>query len=132
MIQYRLTHSRSSLPGNPLQPNLSPVIVDDFNMRSSTVLVALTSAAIPAVQAHGHVSGVTVNGQWTPGSDPSWYYLPANQRTDNAGWNALNQDNGFVEPNSMGTADVNCHKAATPGKLYINANAGDQVKFYWK
>ncbi|KAF2277127.1 glycoside hydrolase [Westerdykella ornata] len=100
-------------------------------MRSSTLLVALTSAAIPAVQAHGHVSGVTVNGKWTPGSDPSWYYLPADQRKDSAGWNALNQDNGFVEPNSMGTADVNCHKAATPGKLYIDANAGDAVTFYW-
>jgi hypothetical protein len=104
-----------------------------FNMRSSTVLIALTSSLLsPGVKAHGFVRGVTVNGQWTAGSDPVWYYLPANSKPVTAGWDALNQDNGFVEPAAMGTADVNCHKSATPGKNYINVNAGEKINFYWK
>jgi hypothetical protein len=93
----------------------------------------LLSFAPSAVNAHGHVRGVSVNGQgWTPGADPVWYYHPENQRPVTAGWNALNQDNGFVEPASVGSNDVICHKSATPGKMYVNANAGDSVTFYWK
>jgi cold shock CspA family protein len=106
-------------------------------MRASPTLLTLTSTLLslsPAiVNAHGHVRGVTVNGKgWTPGADPVWYYLPADSKPVTAGWNALNQDNGFVEPASMGSADVNCHKSATAGKAYVSANAGDSVTFYWK
>ncbi|KAF2749601.1 lytic polysaccharide monooxygenase [Sporormia fimetaria CBS 119925] len=99
-------------------------------MRSTTVLIALTSSLVPAVSAHGHVRGVTVNGKWTPGADPVWYYNP-NGVAPNAGWKSLNQDNGFVEPSAMASADVNCHKSATPGQTYIDVNAGQEVKFYW-
>lgn len=101
-------------------------------MRSSTVLIALTSTLLSPVKAHGFVRGVTVNKQWTAGSDPVWYYHPASTRPVTAGWDALNQDNGFVEPAAMGTADVNCHKGATPGKSYINIKAGENLTFYWK
>jgi cold shock CspA family protein len=100
-------------------------------MRSSTVLVALTSSLLSQVDAHGFIRGVTVNGAWTAGSDPVWYYYASDQKPVTAGWDSLNQDNGFVEPASMGTADVNCHKSATAGKAYVNVNAGDEVKFYW-
>lgn len=48
-----------------------------------------------------------------------------------AGWDALNQDNGFVEPAALGTADINCHKSATAGKLYASVNAGDTIDFKW-
>lgn len=103
-------------------------------MRSTTILLSLTSTLLSTtgVDAHGFVRGVTVNNQWTAGSDPVWYYLPANQRAQTAGWDSLNQDLGFVEPARMGTADVNCHKSATAGKAYVNVNAGETVKFYWK
>lgn len=100
-------------------------------MHSSIVLIALTSSLLAPASAHGFVRGVTVGGTWTAGADPVWYYYPANQKPVTAGWDALNQDNGFVEPAAMGTSDVNCHKSATAGKSYANVNAGDTLKFYW-
>ncbi|KAF2268069.1 glycoside hydrolase [Lojkania enalia] len=99
-------------------------------MHYSISLLALGSV-LPFALAHGHVRGITVDGDWTPGADPVWYYYSAGQRPITAGWDALNQDNGFVSPDSFGTANIACHKSATPGKLYVNADAGDTVTFYW-
>lgn len=102
-------------------------------MRSSTVLLALTSSLLSQVKAHGFVRGVTDNGAWTAGSDPVWYYYKQNGQAlpVTAGWDALNQDNGFVEPAALGTADINCHKSATSSKAYASVNAGDKITFYW-
>lgn len=61
----------------------------------------------------------------------SWYYLPANQQASTAGWNALNQDNGFVEPNSYGSSDIACHKSAKPGTASVPVKAGDSIKLTW-
>lgn len=93
----------------------------------------LSAALVPLVSAHGFVRGVTDKGVWTPGSDPVWYYYVQNKQTPpvTSGWDALNQDNGFVEPAAFGTTDVNCHKSATAGKMYASVNAGDSVTFYW-
>jgi hypothetical protein len=45
-------------------------------------------------------------GETVPGTTPEWQY------NDNKtpGWYAMNQDNGFVEPSSFGSADIICHK----------------------
>jgi len=71
---------------------------------AAAILAAL--AAMPTVYAHGHVSEITANGETVPGTTPEWQY------NDNKtpGWYAMNQDNGFVEPSSFGSADIICHK----------------------
>jgi hypothetical protein len=102
-------------------------------MRSFASLLALTTSLLSQVEAHGFVRGVTVKGTWTPGADPVWWYYAAGTAPVTAGWNALNQDIGFVPSSAaaLKTADVNCHKNATSSGLYANANAGDSVTFYW-
>ena len=52
--------------------------------------------AIPAVSAHGHVSGVVAGGKWYRGSDPNWIYEA--EIPDRPGWYAYNQDEGYVGP----------------------------------
>ena len=89
-------------------------------------------ALLPLVSAHGYVSGVQINGgDFVEGANPNWYYLPEGTAPETPGWQALNQDNGFVEPNSFGTADIACHKSATPGATYIEADAGDTLTIFW-
>ncbi|KAF2654960.1 lytic polysaccharide monooxygenase [Lophiostoma macrostomum CBS 122681] len=100
-------------------------------MRSFAAFFALTASLLSQVDAHGFVRGVTVKSTWTPGADPVWYYYAAGTAPVTAGWNAYNQDNGFVPPSSLQTADINCHKNATSSGLYASANAGDTVTFYW-
>jgi len=100
-------------------------------MKPTAILAAVAAIAPQLVSAHGFVRGVKVNGVWTAGSDPVWYYYPAGQAPATAGWDSLNQDNGFVDPNSFGTSNIACHKSATVGKNFINVKAGDTVTFYW-
>lgn len=100
-------------------------------MRYSAIIVALATSIPRLVSAHGFVSGVEVNGVWTAGSDPVWYYYPAGTAPATAGWDSLNQDLGFVEPNNFGTSDIACHKSATVGKNFVNINAGGTITFYW-
>lgn len=99
-------------------------------MRPSLILLSTTAFLLDTASAHGFVTGVSINGKWTKGSDPIWYYSP-NNRPLTAGWDALNQDIGFVEPAAAQTADVNCHKSATAGKLYADVNPGDTINFSW-
>jgi cold shock CspA family protein len=100
-------------------------------MYTSALLLGAIAILLDTASAHGFVKTVNVKGTYTNGSDPVWYYYPKDSRPQTAGWDALNQDNGFVEPNSVGTADVNCHKSATAGRLYANVNAGDTIEFAW-
>lgn len=100
-------------------------------MHSSTLLLAALASLLDSAAAHGFVTGVRINSQWTAGSDPVWFYYSAATRPVTAGWDALNQDIGFVEPSAFQTADINCHKSATAGKAYVSANAGDTVQFSW-
>ncbi|KAI1266192.1 lytic polysaccharide monooxygenase [Xylariaceae sp. FL1019] len=97
-------------------------------MRSTIALTAF-AASFAQVSAHGFVQGVTVNGVWTAGADPVWFYYPTAPAT--AGWNALNQDTGFVDPTLYGTSDIACHKSATVGQNFVNVAAGDTITFYW-
>jgi len=81
----------------------------------------------------GFVTGVRNNGVTTKGSDPVWWYYVQNgqSRPVTAGWDALNQDIGFVSPSAFGSADINCHKSALAGQTYVNVKAGDKVDFIW-
>ncbi|KAH9877926.1 hypothetical protein J1614_003143 [Plenodomus biglobosus] len=100
-------------------------------MHSATLLFGAVAVLLDTVSAHGFVKEVNIKGTITKGSDPVWFYSPADSRPQTAGWDALNQDQGFVEPAAAGTADVACHKSATAGRLYANANAGDTIEFAW-
>jgi cellulase len=100
-------------------------------MHTSALLLGAVALLLDTASAHGFVKAVNVGGTSTKGSDPAWFYQSVGNRVASAGWDSLNQDLGFVEPNSAGTADVNCHKSATPGKLYANANPGDTIEFEW-
>ena len=100
-------------------------------MLSTLFILGTVATLLDTASAHGFISGVTTNNVWTKGSDPVWYYSAANSRPQTAGWDSLNQDNGFVEPASMGSADINCHKSATAGRLYANVAAGAQLTLYW-
>ncbi|KAF2705582.1 lytic polysaccharide monooxygenase [Pleomassaria siparia CBS 279.74] len=100
-------------------------------MHSTTLILPALALLLDTVSAHGFVTGVSINSQWTAGSDPVWYYSPAGSAPVTAGWDSLNQDLGFVEPASFGTSNISCHKSATAGKAYANANAGDTVNFSW-
>jgi cellulase len=100
-------------------------------MLSAILILGAVATLLDTTSAHGFVSGVTTNNVWTKGSDPVWYYSPANSRPQTAGWDSLNQDLGFVEPASLGTDNINCHKGATAARLYANVAAGSQLTFYW-
>lgn len=43
----------------------------------------------------------------------------------------MNQDIGFVPPNSYGTSDIACHKSATAGTTEIPVTAGSTVTVTW-
>lgn len=100
-------------------------------MYTSSLVAAVTLSLLELSSAHGFVRGVTDAGQWTAGSDPVWYYYAADKHPVTAGWDALNQDNGFVSPDAYTTSDIACHKSATAGKAYATVKAGDPVTFYW-
>ncbi|CAI6332061.1 unnamed protein product [Periconia digitata] len=100
-------------------------------MHGTTLMIGAFAALLDSASAHGFVTGVKSGSSWTPGADPVWYYLPSDQRANTAGWNALNQDLGFVEPNALGTSDVNCHKSATAGRLYADVAAGSTIQLPW-
>ncbi|KAI0405183.1 lytic polysaccharide monooxygenase [Xylaria palmicola] len=101
-------------------------------MPSFSTIAAYSLPLIGLASAHGYVSGVKVNqGSMIDGANPNWYYQPQGSVPETAGWQALNQDNGFVSPDAFGTADIACHKSAKPGQKYIAANAGDTLTLYW-
>lgn len=101
-------------------------------MHPNTLLLAASALLLDLASAHGFVTGVKVNNAgWFPGADPAWYYHAAGTSPSTTGWNSLNQDLGFISPDAFGSSNIACHKSATPGKLYINANAGDTLSLYW-
>ncbi|PSN66447.1 glycoside hydrolase [Corynespora cassiicola Philippines] len=100
-------------------------------MYSTAILVTALATLLDTASAHGFVKTITAGGRAFPGSDPVWFYHPASTRPVTTGWDALNQDNGFVEPAAFGSADINCHKSATAGKSYVELNAGDKIDFQW-
>lgn len=94
----------------------------------------LTAAALLAcaatVTAHGFVESITVNGQIYDNYDPTTFpYMTDPPAVP--GWTTDQQDLGFVEPNSAGTPDVICHRAATPGASHLSVSAGDTLTLQW-
>jgi hypothetical protein len=100
-------------------------------MHHSTLVLGALAFLLDTTSAHGFVTGIKAGSTWTKGSDPVWYYQSSTSRTPTAGWDALNQDIGFVEPNSLGSTDINCHKSATAGKLYADVQAGQSIAISW-
>ncbi|KAK7215731.1 hypothetical protein V2G26_003734 [Clonostachys chloroleuca] len=99
-------------------------------MHSSLVLGAASAALFSLAEGHGWLTGARVNGAgWTDGQNPNWYYITSPPAT--AGWKALNQDNGFVDPASFQTSNIDCHKSAVTNTQYVTANAGDTLTLYW-
>lgn len=96
---------------------------------SSTPIAWAALAILPAVSAHGFVQTVVVNGVSYPGASPQWYYDAV--KPTQAGWFALNQDNGFVDPTLYATDNITCHKQATPGNTYIPVTAGSSMQLQW-
>lgn len=99
---------------------------------SGAAAVAVTSL-FSAVEGHGFVNGAKVNGVWTAGSDPLWWYAQQNNQPlpVTSGWRALNQDIGFVEPANLGTTDIACHKSAKTNTGFINVAAGSTITLFW-
>lgn len=97
-------------------------------MKSASFLASIALAT--TVTAHGHIRGITVNGAYFLGADPSFQYQPENQRPAVAGWSAQNLDNGFPDP-VYNSPDMICHKSATPGKASIEVAAGSALTLHW-
>jgi cellulase len=93
-------------------------------MYANSVLVTLLTAAA-SVQAHGHIAQVIADGVTYPGA------VPGNVPANSVGWSANNLDNGFVEPNSAGTADIACHKSARAATSFAKVKAGGSVTVKW-
>lgn len=120
-------HCKPSARTRPFDTEISHV----SKMHTSALLLPALAALLDVAAAHGFVTGVSINGAWTKGSDPVWYYYAADQKPVTAGWDSLNQDLGFVSPSSFQSVDIACHKSATAGKAYASVNAGDTIKFSW-
>lgn len=102
------------------------------NIASLGAIAALAATA----SAHGLVNGVTIDGQFIQGFELEYYYAKQNngQVPEHAGWYAENLDSGFVEPNSFDSADIICHKAASPegsSDSLAKVAAGGTVEFHW-
>ncbi|KAI1466701.1 carbohydrate-binding module family 1 protein [Daldinia caldariorum] len=94
----------------------------------SPVVAALASAA--TVAAHGHVDHVVIDGLFYQGYDPTNFPYQQNPPTV-VGWTTSQTDNGFVEPNSFGSADIICHKSAKPAGGHAQVKAGDSISITW-
>lgn len=119
-----LVSSSTAQPSLPHQTSYSLSSLKDksFKMLSKILPVVAMAAA---VNAHGHVATVIADGtEYTGG-------LPHGAPADAVGWSAANQDNGFVEPNSVGTADIICHKQGTPATNAATVAAGGSVTLQW-
>jgi hypothetical protein len=98
--------------------------------------IATVAAFAADALAHGTVNGVTIDGKFEQGFLLDYYYAKQNGQTpaEHIGWYAENLDNGFVEPNSFGEADIICHKAASPegsSDSMAKVAAGGTVEFHW-
>ncbi|KAF6820304.1 endoglucanase iv precursor [Colletotrichum plurivorum] len=97
-------------------------------MYSKAFLTALFGASV--VSAHGFVEKITAGGNTVDGLNPSSYPYQQEKPTT-PGWAATNTDLGFVAPDAAGTADMICHRGATPGTSSIKVAAGQKVSVKW-
>ncbi|KAF2259927.1 endoglucanase IV precursor [Lojkania enalia] len=93
-------------------------------------LPSLLLLSLPSlIAAHGHVTGIVVDGTWNVGWSAEMRYQSPIPAT--AGWQADNLDNGFISPDKFATADIICHKSAKNGNAYVSAKPGSKVTFQW-
>ncbi|ORY13436.1 glycoside hydrolase [Clohesyomyces aquaticus] len=98
-------------------------------MAPLTPLLLSLSLLTPLISAHGHVTGIVVDGKWYTGWNAEMKYQTPLPLT--AGWQADNLDNGFVSPDAFGKPDIICHKSAKNGNAYVTAKPGSKVTFQW-
>lgn len=97
-----------------------------FNKISALAGVLSLAAS---VAAHGHVRGITVDGNWVGGFELAYAYGPS--VPDNIGWSTTALDNGFVEPNKFSTSDIACHLGGKTGASFATVAAGSSIKVSW-
>jgi len=105
-------------------------------MYKSISTVGAIAALAATATAHGTTTGVTIDGVFTGGFKLDYYYAKQNNApvAEHIGWYAENLDNGFVEPNSYNTADIICHKNASPegsSDSLAKVAAGGTIEFHW-
>ncbi|KAF7898744.1 hypothetical protein EAF00_005190 [Botryotinia globosa] len=99
-------------------------------MSFSKIAVVAGAAFISGVAAHGRVQGITADGVWYEGYNPSFQYEQVAPVV--AGWSdPTDQSNGFIAPDAYGTSDIICHLAATNAQGYVNVTAGSEVNLQW-
>lgn len=94
--------------------------------RSLLGSLAVASTAI----AHSHVNNLVINGVYWQGYDPTSYPYMTDPPIV-VGWTAADTDNGFVSPDSYQSADIICHKNATPAGGHATIQAGDSISIQW-
>lgn len=95
-------------------------------------LAIATLITLPAVSAHGWVSGVSVNGKHYPGADPSWH-LNSVGKMPSAVWYSDNYgQHNPVFSKDVGTNNIACHVNATAGSLVVPVKAGDILQLEWE
>ncbi|KAF7853253.1 hypothetical protein EAF04_010755 [Stromatinia cepivora] len=99
-------------------------------MSFSKIAVVASAAFISGVAAHGRVQGITADGVWYEGYNPSFQYDQVAPVV--AGWSDPSDlNNGFISPDAYGTSDIICHLSATNAKGYVNVTAGTEVNLQW-
>ncbi|KAK0382853.1 hypothetical protein NLU13_9735 [Sarocladium strictum] len=84
-----------------------------FFTKSQASAILLAVAAAPAlVNAHGHVTQITINGEVFPG------FQPGNPSPDSVGW-------ATTDP------DIICHRGATNAANSATVAAGDTITITW-
>lgn len=91
------------------------------------VIIALRGVA---VRAHGHVSGVVINGVYYRGYDPTQFPYMQDPPTV-IGWTTDQTDNGFVPPANYTSGDIICHRSAKPAGTHATLAAGDRISIEW-
>lgn len=87
-------------------------------------LINLTE--LPVVSAHGYVTNATIGGQT--------HYVAKNWDTEmktGPGWDADNEDTGYVAWYNSSDPSVICHKGGKPYADYLTAAAGSTIDLQW-
>ena len=95
--------------------------------------VVLAFAFVSQVLSHGIIGEFITDGVHNDGfpTDAIYRIRNGNPVPDIAAWSTEVVDRGYIEPDSVGTLDIVCHKGAAPGVLTAKVNAGGSVDFVW-
>ncbi|KAL0259172.1 hypothetical protein SLS55_006677 [Diplodia seriata] len=94
--------------------------------KNAGIIGALAATAA----AHGTVSGIVIDGNYTQNYNPSMQYTTPAPVV--IGWATPDDlDNGFVAPSAYADADIICHKGATNAKTSAAVKAGEDITIEW-